>query len=74
MISLEFTHTSPHTAPHDGPYVHVWCTPTEVPWEACLQLHAVPLRAMRAFYWPRFFVEVIPDWAVADLWRVPPVV
>jgi hypothetical protein len=66
--------TSPHTAPHDGPYVHVWCTPTEVPWEACLQLHAVPLRAMRAFYWPRFFVEVIPDWAVADLWRVPPVV
>ena len=59
----------PHTAPHDGPYLH-----TEVPWEACLQLHAVPLRAMRVFYGPRFIAEVLPDWAVADLWRVPPVV
>ena len=52
-----------------GPYLH-----TEVPWEACLQLHAVPLRAMRVFYGPRFIAEVLPDWAVADLCRVPPVV
>jgi len=66
--------TSPLTAPHDGRYPHVWCTPTEVPWETCLQLHAVPLRAMRVFYGPRFIAEVLPDWAVADLWKVPPVV
>ncbi len=50
-----------------GPYFH-----TEVAWDACLRLYAVPLRAMRVFYGPGLH-QALPDWAVADLERLPPV-
>ena len=45
---------------------------TEVAWDACLRLYAVPLRAMRVFYGPGLH-QALPDWAVADLERLPPV-
>ena len=44
----------------------------ELPWSSCLQLYAVPLRAMRAFYGESFMREVLPDWAVEDVRQLPP--
>ena len=50
-----------------------WCTPTEVPWETPAAPRRAPARHAGS-HGLRFIAEVLPDWAVADLWKVPPVV